>query len=77
MRNVLVGDKKSVRWPDDELKKFKKMVDECRGFRGFASLFPDAPANFDRTISAIYNTGRSHPNTYSLIKERFNPQTAA
>lgn len=74
MKDLLVGSKNSVRWPDNEYKKFKAMVDECRGFRGFADLFEDAPKNFDRTISRIYDSGVSHPNTYRLIMNRVTPQ---
>lgn len=77
MRNVLVGNKHSVKWPDADHQKFKKMVDECRGFRGFASLFTDAPENFDRTVSRIYGTGVSHPDTYKTIMQKVKPQTAA
>lgn len=77
MKNLLVGSKSSVRWPDNDLKKFRNMVDECRGFSGFASIFENAPKYFDRTIGRIYNTGVSHPDTYKAIMSRINPQKVA
>lgn len=70
MKDVLVGNKQTVRWPKNVHATFKELVDDCFGFRGFAALFDNAPENFDKTISRIYKKGTSHPDTFKLISEK-------